>query len=66
MGYGISIRIAAPFAEGTAHVRDPLKAQGIGVLTEVDRLPGTRPARLRSGCVNSAARLPGAYPDGPG
>ena len=27
MGYGISIRIAAPFAEGTAHVRDALKAQ---------------------------------------
>ncbi len=36
MGYGISIRIEAPFAEGTARVRDALKAQGFGVLTEID------------------------------
>ena len=36
MGYGNSIRIEAPFAEGTARVRDALKAQGFGVLTEID------------------------------
>jgi uncharacterized protein (DUF302 family) len=36
MGYGISIPIEAPFAEGTARVRDALKAQGFGVLTEID------------------------------
>ena len=36
MGYGISIRIEAPFAEAAARVRDALKAQGFGVLTEID------------------------------
>ena len=36
MGYGISIRIEAPFAEAAAQVRDALKAQGFGVLTEID------------------------------
>ena len=39
MGYGISIPIEAPFAEGTARVRDALKAQGFGVLTEIDMDP---------------------------
>ena len=36
MGYGISIRIETPFAEAAARVRDALKAQGFGVLTEID------------------------------
>ena len=36
MGYGISIRTQAPFAEAVARVRDALKAQGFGVLTEID------------------------------
>ena len=36
MGYGISIRIEAPFAEAAARGRDALKAQGFGVLTEID------------------------------
>ncbi|HUY46749.1 MAG TPA: DUF302 domain-containing protein [Streptosporangiaceae bacterium] len=36
MGYGITIRTAAPFAEAAARVRDALKAQGFGVLTEID------------------------------
>jgi uncharacterized protein (DUF302 family) len=36
MGYGISIRAQAPFAEAVARVRDALKAQGFGVLTEID------------------------------
>ena len=36
MEYGISIRIKAPFAEAAAQVRDALKAQGFGVLTEID------------------------------
>ena len=36
MGYGISIRTQALFAEAVARVRDALKAQGFGVLTEID------------------------------
>ena len=36
MGYGISIRTPAPFAEAAAQVRDALKAQGFGVLSEID------------------------------
>ena len=36
MGYGISIRTQAPFAEAVARVREALKAQGFGVLTEID------------------------------
>jgi uncharacterized protein (DUF302 family) len=36
MDYGITIRVAVPFAEAAARVRDALKAQGFGVLTEID------------------------------
>jgi uncharacterized protein (DUF302 family) len=36
MGYGISIRVKVPFAEAADQVRDALKAQGFGVLTEID------------------------------
>ena len=36
MDYGITIRTTAPFAEAAARVRDALKAQGFGVLTEID------------------------------
>lgn len=36
MSYAISIRTQAPFAEAVARVRDALKAQGFGVLTEID------------------------------
>ena len=36
MDYAITIRIPAPFAEAVAQVRDALKAQGFGVLTEID------------------------------
>ena len=36
MDYGITIRIPAPFAEAVSRVRDALKAQGFGVLTEID------------------------------
>ena len=36
MDYGIIIRTPAPFAETVARVRDALKAQGFGVLTEID------------------------------
>jgi uncharacterized protein (DUF302 family) len=35
MDYGITIRVPAPFAEA-ARVRDSLRAQGFGVLTEID------------------------------
>jgi uncharacterized protein (DUF302 family) len=34
--YGISIAIAAPFAETVQRVRDALRQQGFGVLTEID------------------------------
>jgi uncharacterized protein (DUF302 family) len=36
MDYGITIRVPVPFAEGAARARDALKAQGFGVLTEID------------------------------
>ena|SRR5260221_3388586 len=36
MDYGITIRTPAPFGEAVARVRDALKAQGFGVLTEID------------------------------
>jgi uncharacterized protein (DUF302 family) len=36
MDYGITIRTPALFAEAAARVRDALKAQGFGVLTEID------------------------------
>jgi uncharacterized protein (DUF302 family) len=36
MDYGITIRTQVPFAEAVARVREALKAQGFGVLTEID------------------------------
>ena len=36
MNYGISICTQGPFAEAVARVREALKAQGFGVLTEID------------------------------
>jgi uncharacterized protein (DUF302 family) len=36
MGYGIAICVRAPFGETVGRVRDALKAQGFGVLTEID------------------------------
>ena len=36
MDYGITVRTATPFADAVARVRDALKAQGFGVLTEID------------------------------
>jgi uncharacterized protein (DUF302 family) len=36
MDYSITIHTPAPFAEAVARVRDALKAQGFGVLTEID------------------------------
>jgi uncharacterized protein (DUF302 family) len=36
MDYSITIHTPAPFAETAARVRDVLKAQGFGVLTEID------------------------------
>lgn len=36
MDYGLTIRVPVPFAEAVARVRDALKAQGFGVLTEID------------------------------
>ena len=36
MDYGITIRTPIPFAEAVARVREALKTQGFGVLTEID------------------------------
>jgi len=36
MDYGITVRTHIPFAEAVARVRQALKAQGFGVLTEID------------------------------
>ena len=36
MDYAITVRTAASFAEASAQIRDALKAQGFGVLTEID------------------------------
>ncbi|MGO9083409.1 MAG: DUF302 domain-containing protein [Streptosporangiaceae bacterium] len=36
MNYGITIRTDEPFDETVAHVREALRAQGFGVLTEID------------------------------
>jgi uncharacterized protein (DUF302 family) len=36
MNYGMTVRTSAPFAEAVTRVRDALKAQGFGVLTEID------------------------------
>ncbi|MGE5291420.1 MAG: DUF302 domain-containing protein [Micromonosporaceae bacterium] len=36
MNYGISTRLAQPYAAVVTRVREALKAQGFGVLTEID------------------------------
>ena len=36
MDYGITVRTHLPFAEAVARVRQALKDQGFGVLTEID------------------------------
>jgi len=36
MEYGITVRTALPFAEAATRVREALKEQGFGVLTEID------------------------------
>lgn len=36
MDYGIAIETAAPFGQTVTRVREALKAQGFGVLTEID------------------------------
>ncbi len=36
MSYGTSVTVGVPFAEAVTRVRDALKAQGFGVLTEID------------------------------
>ena len=36
MDYGITIRTSIPFADAATRVREALKAQGFGVLTEID------------------------------
>ena len=46
MDYGISIRTTLPFAEAVPSVREALKAQGFGVLTEID-VQATLRDRLR-------------------
>jgi uncharacterized protein (DUF302 family) len=36
MDYGFTVRTATPFGKAVEQVRDALKAQGFGVLTEID------------------------------
>ena len=36
MDYGMTVRTTLPFAEAAARVRDALREQGFGVLTEID------------------------------
>ncbi len=36
MGYGISVRLPAPYTDTVERVREALREQGFGVLTEVD------------------------------
>ncbi|MDR2986719.1 MAG: DUF302 domain-containing protein, partial [Nocardiopsaceae bacterium] len=36
MDYGITVRTDLPFAEASERVREALKEQGFGVLTEID------------------------------
>jgi uncharacterized protein (DUF302 family) len=36
MDYGISVRTALPFPEAAARVREALRQEGFGVLTEID------------------------------
>jgi uncharacterized protein (DUF302 family) len=36
MDYGMIVRTSAPFAEAVTRVRDALRSQGFGVLTEID------------------------------
>jgi len=36
LDYGIAVRTPAPFADAVAQVRDALKTQGFGILTEID------------------------------
>ncbi|MBO0825994.1 MAG: DUF302 domain-containing protein [Actinobacteria bacterium] len=36
MDYGITVQLGTPFAEAVQQVRDALREQGFGVLTEID------------------------------
>ena len=45
MDYGMAVRTAASFADTVARVRDALKDQGFGVLTEID-VTATMAAKL--------------------
>lgn len=36
MNYGITVTVPAPFTQTVSRVRDALRAQGFGVLTEID------------------------------
>jgi uncharacterized protein (DUF302 family) len=36
MQYAMTVRTGVPFAEASTRIRDALKAQGFGVLTEID------------------------------
>jgi uncharacterized protein (DUF302 family) len=45
VNYGISVRMAQPYAAVVPRVREALKAQGFGVLTEID-VRGTLRERL--------------------
>ena len=45
MSYGIAVDVAAPFTDTVERVREELKAEGFGVLTEID-MTATMRAKL--------------------
>ena len=55
MDYGMTIRTPLPFAEAVARVREALKAQGFGVLTEIDVQATLRDSSARTWRTTSSS-----------
>ena len=56
--YGITVRTALPFAEAAARVRNALKEQGFGVLTEIDAQATAPPVRTTPGLMGGRPAWP--------